>query len=88
MTYMATGSIDSLDTFQLKALLTDNGWNTTTALCTLLFCLLHFPCGTTCLTIKKETASFKWTAAAFLIPTLCGFFVCFLASHTLYFFLP
>ena len=88
MTYMATGSIDSLDTFQLKGLLTDNGWNTTTALCTLLFCLLHFPCGTTCLTIKKETASFKWTAAAFLIPTLCGFFVCFLASHTLYFFLP
>ncbi len=88
MTYMATGSIDSLDTFQLKALLTDNGWNTTTALCTLLFCLLHFPCGTTCLTIKKETASFKWTAAAFLIPTLCGFFVCFLVAHTLYFFLP
>jgi len=88
MTYMATGSIDSLDTFQLKGLLTDNGWSTTTALCTLLFCLLHFPCGTTCLTIKKETASFKWTAAAFLIPTLCGFFVCFLASHTLYFFLP
>ncbi len=88
MTYMATGSIDSLDTFQLKALLTDNGWSTTTALCTLLFCLLHFPCGTTCLTIKKETASFKWTAAAFLIPTLCGFFVCFLVAHTLYFFLP
>ena len=88
MTYMATGSIDSLDTFQLKGLLTDNGWSTTTALCTLLFCLLHFPCGTTCLTIKKETASFKWTAAAFLIPTLCGFFVCFLVAHTLYFFLP
>ncbi len=82
MTYMATGSITELDTFQLRTLLVDNGWTTTTALCTLLFCLLHFPCGTTCLTIKKETASWKWTAAAFIIPTVCGFIVCFLVAQT------
>lgn len=88
MTYMASGSIDSLDTFQLKALLVDNGWNTTTALCTLLFCLLHYPCGTTCLTIKKETASWKWTAAAILIPTICGFLVCFIVAQTMGFFFP
>lgn len=85
MTYMATGSITELDTFQLRTLLVDNGWTTTTALCTLLFCLLHYPCGTTCLTIKKETASWKWTAAAFIIPTICGFIVCFITAQTLYF---
>ena len=84
MTYMATGSITDLDTFQLRTLLVDNGWTTTTALCTLLFCLLHFPCGTTCLTIKKETASWKWTAAAFIIPTVCGIVVCFLVAQTFY----
>lgn len=88
MTYMAAGSITELDTFQLKALLLDNGWNTTTALCTLLFCLLHFPCGTTCLTIRKETASWKWTAAAFAIPTLCGLIVCFLVAQTMHLFCP
>ena len=84
MTYMATGSITDLDTFQLRTLLVDNGWTTTTALCTLLFCLLHFPCGTTCMTIKKETASWKWTAAAFIIPTVCGFIVCFFVAQTFY----
>ncbi len=84
MTYMATGSITELDTFQLRTLLVDNGWTTTTALCTLLFCLLHFPCGTTCMTIKKETASWKWTAAAFIIPTVCGIVVCFLVAQTFY----
>ena len=84
MTYMATGSITDLDTFQLRTLLVDNGWTATTALCTLLFCLLHFPCGTTCLTIKKETASWKWTAAAFIIPTVCGIVVCFLVAQTFY----
>lgn len=84
MTYMATGSITELDTLQLRTLLVENGWTTTTALCTLLFCLLHFPCGTTCLTIRKETASWKWTAAAFIIPTVCGLIVCFIVAQTLY----
>ncbi len=88
MAYMATGSIDTLDTIQLKTLLVDNGWNTTTALCTLLFCLLHYPCGTTCLTIKKETASWKWTAAAIIIPTICGLIVCFIVAQTMNLIVP
>ena len=40
-------------------LLINNGWTITTAICTLLFTIFHFPCGTTCLTIKKETGSLK-----------------------------
>ena len=76
MIYLATGTMVELDIPQLKTLLIDNGWTITTAVCTMLFCLLHFPCGTTCLTIKK-TQSWKWTGLAFLIPTITGLIVCF-----------
>ena len=31
-------------------------------------------------TIKKETGSLKWTAAAFIIPTVCGAAICFIIS--------
>ncbi|NLP29598.1 MAG: ferrous iron transporter B [Clostridiales bacterium] len=83
MIYLATGTMVELDIPQLKTLLIDNGWTITTAVCTMLFCLLHFPCGTTCLTIKKETQSWKWTGLAFLIPTITGLIVCFLVAQTL-----
>ncbi|NLY71177.1 MAG: ferrous iron transporter B [Clostridiales bacterium] len=83
MIYLATGTMIELDIPQLKTLLVDNGWTITTAVCTMLFCLLHFPCGTTCLTIKKETQSWKWTGLAFLIPTMTGFIVCFIVAQTL-----
>lgn len=42
----------------------------------LIFCLFHWPCSTTCLTIKKETGSLKWTAVGFLLPTVLGVFLC------------
>lgn len=64
----------------LKLLLTDNGWSWITALCTMIFILFHFPCSTTCLTIKKETGSLKWTAAAAALPTGCGALICFIIS--------
>lgn len=81
MSYMCTGNImqfDSLD--QLRQLLIDNGWTVVTAICTMLFCLFHFPCGTTCLTIKKETQSFKWTLISFILPTVVGIVVCFIVA--------
>lgn len=78
MCYLATGSLtDFSDLGSLHALLTAHGWTGLTAICTMLFSLLHWPCSTTCLTIHKETGSLKWTAAAFLIPTLVGVVVCF-----------
>ena len=43
-------------------------------------CLLHFPCGTTCLTIRRETGSRKWTALAAVLPTLCGMAACMLVN--------
>ncbi len=79
MAYLATGSITDFESLvQLKALLVNNGWTWVTAVCTMLFSLMHWPCSTTCLTIKKETQSLKWTAVSFLVPTIMGMAVCFL----------
>lgn len=79
MAYLSTGSILELDSLaELKTLLVSNGWTWVTAVSTMLFCLIHWPCSTTCLTIKKETGSLKWTALSFIIPTAIGITVCFL----------
>jgi len=83
MSYLATGSILELDSLeQLRELLVDHGWTWLTAVCVMLFSLMHWPCGTTCWTIKKETQSWKWTWLAFLIPTLTGMLVCFIVAST------
>lgn len=82
MSYMATGSISELASLtQLKELLVSNGWTALTAVCTMLFSLMHFPCSTTCLTIKKETQSLKWTALSIAIPTVTGMLGCFLVAN-------
>ena len=83
MSYMSTGSmleLDSLD--QLRTLLVSNGWTSLTAICVMLFSLMHWPCATTCLTIKKETQSLKWTLLSFLIPTITGIVICFIVTST------
>ncbi len=78
MAYMSTGSLVPFHSLaELHTLLVENGWTWVTALSTLLFCLIHWPCSTTCLTIKKETGSRKWTALAVAIPTGFGMAVCF-----------
>ncbi len=83
MSYMATGSMlefNSLD--QLRNLLITNGWTSLTAICVMLFSLMHWPCATTCLTIKKETQSWKWTLISFLVPTISGITICFIVATT------
>ena len=81
MAYMASGSLMEFDSlFQLKALLISNGWTWLTAVCFMLFSLMHWPCSTTCMTIKKETKSLKWTAISFLVPTVIGILVCFIVA--------
>ena len=79
MTYMSEGSLLEFDSYyQLRQLLIDNGWTWITAVSTMLFALFHWPCSTTCLTIRKETASTKWTAISFIVPTVVGILVCFI----------
>ncbi|MDD4565911.1 MAG: nucleoside recognition domain-containing protein, partial [Eubacteriales bacterium] len=83
MAYMSSGSILELDSlWELKKLLVDNGWTWITAISTMLFSLMHWPCSTTCLTIKKETQSLKWTAVSFIVPTIIGISVCFVFATT------
>ncbi|MEG1633417.1 MAG: ferrous iron transporter B [Oscillospiraceae bacterium] len=78
MAYLAEGGILELSNLTaLRALLLTNGWSLQTAVSMLLFSLFHWPCSTTLITVYKETGSAKWTAAAFLAPTLTGLFVCF-----------
>lgn len=79
MAYLSTGSILEMDSLmELRTLLVSNGWTWVTAVSTMLFCLIHWPCSTTCLTIKKETGSWKWTGISIAIPTVIGVIVCFL----------
>lgn len=81
MSYMASGRIIELESYQeLHNLLVANGWTWLTAVCVMLFSLMHWPCSTTCLTIKKETQSLKWTAISFAIPTITGIIVCFIVT--------
>ena len=81
MAYTSGGALTELsDLAALHALLADNGWTWVTALCTMLFGLMHWPCSTTCMTIKKESGSLKWTAVAFLLPTACGLGLCFITA--------
>lgn len=76
MGYMAEGAMIELDSLvTLKNLLLDNGWTLMTALSVMLFSLLHYPCSTTLLTIKKETGSLKWTILGGLIPLVISVLV-------------
>lgn len=77
MSYLNTNTMVELDNINaLGEILINNGWTHLTALNVMLFSLLHWPCSTTLLTIKKETNSIKWTFLGFLIPTIISFIVC------------
>ena len=77
MIYLTQGKLTGMeDLTLLRTIFVDNGWTAVTAVCFVLFSLMHWPCSTTLLTIHKETGSWKWTGAAALIPTICGVLVC------------
>lgn len=81
MAYLSTGElIEISNVTELRNILIANGWTVITAICTMIIFLVHWPCSTTCLTIKKETGSLKWTGIAMLIPTLIGFGLCFVVA--------
>ncbi len=77
MAYMAQGSLTELDIAGMRELFLANGWTWVTAVCVILFSLLHFPCSTTILTVRKEAGGWKWAVLSAVIPTAVGVIVCF-----------
>lgn len=81
MSYLSASTLtDMSDLNALHTLLLQNGWTWLTAVCTMFFSLMHWPCSTTCMTIGKETRSLKWTLISFAVPTVIGMAVCFLTA--------
>ena len=85
MCYVSGGSLVGCASLpELKNLLVSNGWNTVTAINTVIFTVFHWPCSTTLLTVKKETGKARCAIAAALIPTVIGTVLCIavnLVSH-------
>ena len=81
MAYLQSGVLAPMDDkTAILSLLSANGWTVKTAICMAVFSLFHWPCSTTCLTIKKETGSLKWTAVSILLPTGIGVLLCMLVN--------
>lgn len=81
MSYAKTGTLLHLENLaDISQILIENGWTLLTAINIMILSLLHFPCGTTLMTIKKETGSLKWTALSFVIPSICGIILCMLTT--------
>lgn len=79
MAYLSEGSLMEISNLDaLRQLLVNQGWTWATAVSVMLFTLVHWPCATTCLTIRKETGSIKWTIISFLVPCLLGCLLCML----------
>ena len=88
MVYLGTGMMTDITSFdELRTILIDqHGWTMLTAVCLMLFSLLHNPCGTTIWTIWKETRSRKWTLVGALMPLGFAFLVTFIVATTVRYF--
>ena len=81
MAYMSNSALAELPSLNiLKDILISNGWTIVTAINTIIFSLMHWPCSTTLMTIKKETNSARWTLLSAVLPTLTGFILCVLIN--------
>lgn len=81
MCYLSGGSLmDYASIAELREILLANGWSSVTGLCVLLFSLMHWPCATTLMTVKKESGSVGYTLLAAALPTACGVAACALVN--------
>lgn len=77
MIYMSAGTLGEVSDLNFfYRLLVDNGWTGLTAVNMIIFSLMHWPCATTLLSVKKESGSWGWTAASFLVPMAMGVVLC------------
>ncbi|MFQ5664739.1 MAG: nucleoside recognition domain-containing protein [Terriglobia bacterium] len=84
MSYLSAGALVEMDSLEAirRLLVDDYGWTWLTALCMMLFSVLHFPCGTTLWTVYRETRSVRWTLIAGLLPFGIATAVCFLVAQS------
>ena len=64
-----------------ETILKVGGWTLLTAVCLMLFSLVHNPCSTTIYTVYKETGSKKWTALTALLPLGMGLLLVFVVAQ-------
>ena len=88
MSYSASGVLSEFTGYsELHSILSHNNWGITTAVCMIIMTVMHFPCSTTCLTIKKETKSLKYTLLSMLIPTVTGILLCAVTANIMRLFI-
>lgn len=81
MCYLGANSLNNISDYAaIGEILISHGWTIVTAINVMIFTVLHFPCATTLLTIKKETGSIKWMLLSFLLPTVCGIIICMIIN--------
>jgi ferrous iron transport protein B len=83
MVYMGAGMMvegPSTNEAIRSLLVNGHGWTMLTAVNLMLFSLLHNPCGTTILTIYKETKSTRWAAMSVVITLGTAFVVTFITA--------
>ena len=77
MSYSGAGELTGIEsTKAISDILYSNGWDNLTAICYIIFSVVHFPCATALITVYKETKSVKWTLLSFVIPTALGIVLC------------
>ena len=89
MAYTASGALSEEPSLAaISELLSERGWTPITAVCFLIFMLMHFPCATTLLTVRRESGSRYYTFLSFIIPTLFGAALCIAVRAISLLFMP
>lgn len=79
MIYAAGGALTEPGSLaEIGRTLAAQGWSAWTAAAVMLFSIFHFPCGTTLLTLRRESGSWGWTLLGALLPTALGVLLCLL----------
>ncbi len=82
MGYSSGGIMVDMESLSaLRGLLVSSGWTSRTALCFIIFSVLHYPCATTIWTIWHETRDFKWTLFSALMPLGLAIGACFVVTQ-------
>ena len=87
MIYTGQNTLTEAGSGAMAEIFAANSWTWVTTVCVIIFMLCHFPCSTTCLTIKKETGSVKQTLLAMVLPTVTGLILCGIVNGAYHLFI-